>query len=86
MKGFSGFILHAKRSSFILALLRPFAEQRGFAKARWSRDQGQFVPCPPARVQPLNQPGTENNFRPRRRDIKLGRQYGNGHASIIGQP
>ena len=46
-----------------LATGDPFADKRGFAKARRGRDEGQF----PVRtlVQPLDQARTKDDFRPR---------------------
>ncbi len=49
----------------------PFADQRGFAKAGGGRDEGQFAAhCQPL-VQPLDQARAEDNFRPRRGDVKF---------------
>ena len=52
-----------------LATGNPFADQRGFAKPGGGRDEGQFAVQ--ALVQPLDQAGAEDNFRPRRGDIKF---------------
>ena len=65
---FAFFILHP---SALILLIDPFAEQRGLAKAGGGRDEGQFAPRRETLVQPLDQAGAEDNFRPRWRDIKF---------------
>ena len=52
-----------------LATGDPFADQRGFAKAGGGRDEGQLAVQ--TLVQPLDQAGAEDNFRPRWGDIKF---------------
>jgi hypothetical protein len=47
----------------------PLADQRGFTKTGGSRGEGQFTEH--ALVQPLDQMGAENNFRPRWGDIQF---------------
>ena len=52
-----------------LATGDPFADQRCFTKVGGGRDEGKFAAQ--TLVQPLDQAGAEDNFRPRRRDIKF---------------
>ncbi len=64
-----------------LATGDPFADQRGFAKAGGGRDEGQFASCR-ALVQPLDQAGAEDNFRPRWGNIKFGEEKWLRHSKI----
>ena len=54
-----------------LATCDPFTDQRGFTKAGGGRDEGQFAARREALVQPLDQAGAEDNFRPRWGNIKF---------------
>ena len=65
---FAFFILHP---SALILLIDPFADQRGFTKAGGGGDEGQFASCQQTLVQPLDQAGAEDNFRPRWGDIKF---------------
>ena len=60
----------------------PFADQGGFAKASRSGDEGQFTARRETLVQPLDQAGAEDNFRPRRRNIKFGEEKWLRHSKI----
>ena len=60
----------------------PFADQRGFAKPGGGRDEGQFAVRRETLVQPLDQAGAEDNFRPRWGDIKFGEEKWLRHSKI----
>ena len=49
----------------------PFADQRGFTRAGGGRDEGELAARRKTLVHPLDQAGTENNFRPRWGDVKF---------------
>ena len=54
----------------LAVLSHPFAQKRGLPKTRGRRDESQLASQ--AFIHPLGQAGTENNFSPRRRDVKFG--------------
>ena len=49
----------------------PGADQGGFAKASRGRNEGQLAVVVQTLVEPLNQAGAEDRFRPRRGDIQF---------------
>ena|SRR5579862_4227484 len=52
-----------------MAFGQPGTNQRGFPKASGGRDERQFAVQP--LVEPLDQPGTENNVWPKRRNVEF---------------
>jgi len=58
-----------KPGGLSLASGEPFAEERGFAKAGRGTDEGQYAVQ--TLIQPLDQAGAENSFRPRWGEIEF---------------
>src|SRR5256885_13367603 len=61
--------------------LDPFTDQRGFPKASGGSDEGQFAVQ--TRVEPLDQAGAADNFRPKPREIQFRGENGRRHVGFF---